>query len=521
MRKINKALLVVVLLFTALLLSSCRSNKDQKNETPVFVVHNQLTDKTFVDEFTNTKEVSIEAWFVLYNGKLTKVELRGEAEVKYQFATTEFLTETEVAEQGLDIKNANVKKYIYTVSANQLSKEFLDKRSNEKIEFNQYQKKTTSESIGVAVNYVKLNDKGEIASTGAILTDSYVYTGENVDFYDLKANGESSAISKDNITFTGFPEGDDLIENRKYINYVSKDVTATIDNITEPITLKVWLAEGYAPLSTKTATFWNWLFLQMPIAFAMSFIGSITGKSFAIAVLLTTIIVRTLAWPIYAKTNDMSLKMSVAQPDLDRLNRKYATRKDPESQQKMQMEMMQIYKKHKISMWGCLLPFLQMPIFFAMYEVVRRITIPGGQFANNVANTKIFGLDLDSNGMVAKIFFTLLVGLTMFALQRISSKKPSYAKNVPQQNKNPQGMQTEKTMKMVNYFMIFMMVMTSYVTPGFAVSYYWIIGNIYSMAQTLFNRQLNEKRYKKLEEEKLYGRSREIIDAEIKKKGEK
>ncbi len=71
-------------------------------------------------------------------------------------------------------------------------------------------------------------------------------------------------------------------------------------------------------------------------------------------------------------------KMNLAQPDMQRVQAKYATKKDPQSQQQMQMEMMQVYKKHGINAFGCLMPFLQMPIFIAMYAVVRRITLKGG-----------------------------------------------------------------------------------------------------------------------------------------------
>jgi len=97
-----------------------------------------------------------------------------------------------------------------------------------------------------------------------------------------------------------------------------------------------------------------------------------SSGAFAWAILITTIVLRTLAWPIYAKTNDMSVKMAVAQPEMERLQAKYANRKDPQSQQRMQQEMMAIYKKHKISIFGCLMPFLQMPLFLAMYSVVTR-----------------------------------------------------------------------------------------------------------------------------------------------------
>src|SRR5690606_12677144 len=104
--------------------------------------------------------------------------------------------------------------------------------------------------------------------------------------------------------------------------------------------------------------------------------------------------------PIYARANDMSMKMAIAQPEMTKLQNKYALKKDPVSQQKMQMEMMAIYKKHKISVLGCLTPILQMPIFLAMFQTVYRITVPGGMYVNHISNkTVLFGLiDLTAGG---------------------------------------------------------------------------------------------------------------------------
>ena len=150
---------------------------------------------------------------------------------------------------------------------------------------------------------------------------------------------------------------------------------------------------------------WGWpvSILSWPIAFICSTIGKALGNSFFWGILFTTLIVRTLAWPIYSRQNSMSLKMTLMQPEMERINRKYANRKDPQSQQQMQMEMMKLYKKYKMNPLGCILPmFIQFPIFMAMYEVVNRINattttivngveiVTYGQFA--LHNTKVFGL---------------------------------------------------------------------------------------------------------------------------------
>lgn len=292
------------------------------------------------------------------------------------------------------------------------------------------------------------------------------------------------------------PLGDDGFRNQ-----YSYTVTFTHDNFSQDF--DVYVAGGERPISNKDATFFDWI-LVIPVAFVMNFFASLLGNNFAVGILLTTIVVRTLAWPIYAKSNDMSIKMNLAQPDMQRVQNKYATRKDPQSQQMMQMEMMQVYKKHGINVFGCLTPFLQMPIFIAMYGVVRRIPLAGGMFTEGVANTGFLGINLaNGNDGIIGMILAGIVGGTMFLLQQISMKKPAYAKNTGRQNLNPQAQQTEKTMKYVSYFMVIMMAFASYGSNALAL--YWIFGNIYSLGQTLVNRKLNEKKHEKLKQKQILG----------------
>ncbi|MDY0294870.1 MAG: YidC/Oxa1 family membrane protein insertase [Acholeplasmataceae bacterium] len=293
----------------------------------------------------------------------------------------------------------------------------------------------------------------------------------------------------------------DPLDEDGFKDQYSYTVTFTEGTFSEDF--QVYVAGGERPLSNKDANFFDWI-LVIPVAFVMQFFASVFGNNFAIGILLTTIVVRTLAWPIYAKSNDMSIKMNLAQPDMQRVQNKYAAKKDPQSQQQMQMEMMQVYKKHGINVLGCLMPFLQMPIFIAMYGVVRRITLPGGMYTDAVVNTNFLGINLaNGNDGIIGMVLAGIVGGTMFLLQRISMKKPAYAKNTGRQNLNPQAQQTEKTMKYVSYFMVIMMAFASYSSNALAL--YWIFGNIYSLGQTLINRKLNEKKHETLRQKQILG----------------
>jgi YidC/Oxa1 family membrane protein insertase len=100
-----------------------------------------------------------------------------------------------------------------------------------------------------------------------------------------------------------------------------------------------------------------------PMAGIMWVIGKTIGfGSYPVTIIIATIVVRTIAWPIYGKTNDMQLKMQLVQPEMEKIQKKYAGREDQESKQRMSMETMQLYKKYGIGFGGCLMPFVQMPI---------------------------------------------------------------------------------------------------------------------------------------------------------------
>ncbi len=330
---------------------------------------------------------------------------------------------------------------------------------------------------------------------------------ENVEAYAVEADGDVVALHETlnaseyaalfSTTFEPLSDGEFAETESFTVSFTYNGYTTSFES---------YVGGGQRPIASEAANWFDYI-LVIPIAFIMQLIAGIFGNSFGVGIIFTTLIVRTIAWPIYARTNDMTMRMNLAQPEIQKVQQKYATRKDPQSQQMMQMETMQIYKKHKIGASGCLMPFLQMPIFIAMYRVVLRITLEGGMYADKVANTRILGIDLaaGSQGILsASGVLALIVGATMFLLQQISQKKPSYAKNTSTHNQAAgNAQQTQQTMKMVSYFMVIMM--ASFAYSNNALALYWVIGNIYSIGQTLLNRRLNEKRHEELRQKEILG----------------
>ncbi len=269
--------------------------------------------------------------------------------------------------------------------------------------------------------------------------------------------------------------------------------------------------------SNSWEAMWGWpvSILSWPIAWICSNIGKCLGNSFFWGILFTTLIVRTLAWPIYSKQNSMSLKMTLMQPEMTRIQRKYANRRDPQSQQQMQMETMKLYKKYKVSPLGCIAPmFIQFPIFIAMYEVVRRINATSVTMVNGVEivqygkfalyDTKLFGFfELNTsfsdpelkNKLFAVALALIFGGLTLLS-QKLASRQPKYVKDY-QKNRpqTAQAEQSQKTMKIMNYVMTIMFVMMSLTSTSLAL--YWVIGAVYQLFQSFIGRKLNERNYYK------------------------
>ena len=93
-----------------------------------------------------------------------------------------------------------------------------------------------------------------------------------------------------------------------------------------------------------------------------------------LAIIFYTIIVYMLMTPLQVKQQKMSKMMSVVQPEMQKVQKKYQGKRDQASQMKMQEETMAIYQKYGVSPTGSCLPLLiQMPLLFALYQVIYHI----------------------------------------------------------------------------------------------------------------------------------------------------
>lgn len=102
--------------------------------------------------------------------------------------------------------------------------------------------------------------------------------------------------------------------------------------------------------------------------------GAFSIENIGICIILFTFVVNILLLPLTIKTQKSSKMTQVMNPELQAIQKKYKNKKDNESVMKMQQETQAVYAKYGVSPMGTCLPMLiQMPILFAMYQVIWKI----------------------------------------------------------------------------------------------------------------------------------------------------
>jgi YidC/Oxa1 family membrane protein insertase len=148
--------------------------------------------------------------------------------------------------------------------------------------------------------------------------------------------------------------------------------------------------------------------------------------NYGIAIILTTVLIKLLLWPVTAKAVQSSKRMAKIQVPLKEVRAKYATDKPgitPAEKQKLmrkqQEETMRLFREHKVNpLGGCLPILVQIPIFFALFQML--------QSASELRFAEFLWVaDLSAPDTVASIFgfplniLPLFMGVTMFFQMRM------------------------------------------------------------------------------------------------------
>ncbi len=215
---------------------------------------------------------------------------------------------------------------------------------------------------------------------------------------------------------------------------------------------------------------WTTVFVK-PLAWVIIQIGEIF-KNYGLSIIITTLLIRLITMPFTKKAALQSENLKKAQPELEKLERKYKNKTDQNSMLQKNQEMLGIYKKYEINpMSSCLFSILQVPLFFAFYEAMNRLpAIFESSFIGfQLGTTPVTGL---SHGHYLYLIIVVLVIATSF----FSFKLNSGASMSEDQ---------AKQMKMMTNFMtIFIGIASLTLSTGIAI--YWIVNSGFTILQNLW-----------------------------------
>ncbi len=176
---------------------------------------------------------------------------------------------------------------------------------------------------------------------------------------------------------------------------------------------------------------WGWFyFFTKPLFFVIDYLFKISGN-FGIAIVLVTLAIRIIFFPLANYSFRSMAKMKALQPEMVRLKEIHK-----DDKVKLQQEMMALYKKEKVNpASGCLPILIQIPFFFAIYKMLfislemRHQPFFGWiQDLSAKDPTSIFNLfgliPWDPPGFLIIGIWPILMGLTMYLQQKLNPAPP-------------------------------------------------------------------------------------------------
>ena len=235
--------------------------------------------------------------------------------------------------------------------------------------------------------------------------------------------------------------------------------------------------EDFKITSGKYEGLWT-SFLVKPLAFILLTIGQIlgfTGK-YALSIIIVSLAIRLVAYPVTRKTALQSELIKNAQPELNRIQKKYQGKEDQESMIKQNQETLMVYKKYNINpMAGCLFSMLQLPLFIAFFEAVQRTPA--------LFEDKFLGLQLGTTpvaGITTATFYAYIVLMIIIALTTFYSFKM-----------NSTGNMQDPSMKMMPVMMSGMIIVTALFMPS-GLGIYWATSNLFTIVQNIIVKRSKE-----------------------------
>lgn len=259
-----------------------------------------------------------------------------------------------------------------------------------------------------------------------------------------------------------------------------------------------------------------WVFHEMLTALGMD---PAAGITWVLCIVGLTLVMRTLTIPLFLKQIKSMRGMQELQPEMAKLQAKYKGKKDQLSRQAMAEEQMALYKNHGSNPFSACLPILvQMPIFFALFKVLRSVPQAAAngesihvltpQLVEQFNASTIFGAPLFSTLMqpgagnhTATVVLAVVMIVAMSATQFITQKQLTVRNMSDAAKQSP--MYRQQQMMLYLFPLVFAI---GGINFPLGVLIYWTVSNLWSMGQQWWvirnnptpgsqaERELNERR---------------------------
>lgn len=247
----------------------------------------------------------------------------------------------------------------------------------------------------------------------------------------------------------------------------------------------------------------KWLVSVIMVGFheGLSFIGlpAASGWTWTLSIIGLVLVLRAALIPVFVKQIKAQRGVQLLQPDLKKLQDKYKGKTDQLSRQAMAQEQMAMYKKHGTNPFSACLPMLiQMPFFFALFQVLSGISQAkdqgqgiGAMSHDQVVQfdqSSIFGAPLSASllhggggNQVAVWTLSIIMILAMTASQFITQKQ-IMAKNMSEEAMASPFMRQQKMM----LYILPIVFGVGGINFPIGVLIYWTTTNLWTMGQQFF-----------------------------------
>ncbi len=240
--------------------------------------------------------------------------------------------------------------------------------------------------------------------------------------------------------------------------------------------------EDFKPKDIKYNGLWETIFVK-PLAWIILKLG-ILIKNYGVSVMLIGLGIRLILLPFSKKTMDQSENMKKAAPEIKKIENKYAGRTDSDAMMLKSQETMLVYKKYKINpVSGCLMAFIQLPLFFAFLQAINRVPaiFEDSLLGMSLGMTPWIGI---REGQYIYILLIVLIIVTTYL---------SFKNSMNNQSGNSE---MERQMQFTLKFMIIMISIASFSLPT-AIALYWIVTNGFIVLQNFLFKKIRNKNEKR------------------------